>query len=461
MTRSRVIICAALTLASATAAAFAGPGRLDPGFGTGGVVTTATAPGASTDFQNGLAIQKNGRIVAGGESDMGGGDFHWRVLRYKSKGEPDPTFGDGGTVTTSMSSAGGDDENIWELALQPDGKIVAAGEAVTATGGFDVALARFNPDGTLDTSFGTGGKLTTAIGPGTGRDRAFQVMIVPGGKILVAGFAEMGPGAGRRNFMLARYHPDGTLDGSFGSGGIVITRVAPGDNRDNVATDGMTIDAAGRIVVVGVADMGAGAGRSNFAVARYNSDGTLDASFDVDGIVTTAIASGDNFDNAITVAIDENGKVLVGGILDSGGFVFDWGFARYNADGSIDTSFGAGGTLTANVGPGNTDDDLEEIVIQSTGKFLVGGSAAPTVAGVDSDFVVARYNPNGSLDGSFGNGGIVTTNTAAGNGSDEIYAIALASDAKLVVSGECDQTESGRDVCLARYKVGGDEGGDD
>jgi uncharacterized delta-60 repeat protein len=110
--------------------------------------------------------------------------------------------------------------------------------------------------------------------------------------------------------------------------------------------------------------------------------------------------------------------------------------------------------VTTNVGPGNTDDDLEGLVIQSTGNILVGGSTAPTAILVDSDFMVARYKPDGSLDTSFGTGGIVITPTGAGNASDEIYDIALQSDSKLVASGECDQASTGRDVCAARYKVG-------
>jgi uncharacterized delta-60 repeat protein len=441
------------------AVAAAAPGKLDPGFGVGGVVTTATAPGAGVDFQNGLAIQPDRRALVGGESDMGAaaGGLQWRISRYTHKGALDPSFGAGGTVTTSMSGAGGDDEHLWDLALQLDGKIVAAGEAVTATGGFDVALARFNPNGTLDTSFGTGGKVTTAIGPGIRRDNAFQVKVVEYGKILVAGFADMGPGAGRRNFMLARYSSDGTLDGTFGSGGVGTTRVAPGDNSDQVDTNGMTIDSAGRIVVAGSANMGPGAGGLNFALARYNPDGLLDNSFDGDGIVTTAMAPGDNVDVVSGIAIDENGKIVAGGVAESGGFIFDLALVRYNPDGSLDTSFGTGGKVTTNVGPGNSDDDHEDLVIQATGKILVGGSTAPSAILVDSDFMVARYNPDGSLDGSFGSGGIVTTNTAAGNGADEIYEIALVSDAKLLVSGECDQATTGRDVCAARYKVGEDD----
>jgi uncharacterized delta-60 repeat protein len=451
-----LIVLGTIAAGVIAAAAAAAPGKLDPGFGNGGVVVTATAPGAGADFQNGLVIQPDGRILVGGESDMGAaaGGFQWRISRYTKKGALDGSFGAGGTVLTSMSSTGGEDEHIWGLALQPDGRIVAAGEVVTATGGFDVALARFNPNGTLDTSFGTGGKVTTAIGPGTRRDNAFQVRVVDNGKILVAGFADMGPGAGGRNFMLAGYNPNGALDGTFGTGGIVITPVAPGDARDQVDTNGMTIDSAGRIVVAGNANMGTGAGGVNFALARYHFDGSLDGSFDGDGLVTTAMAPGDNIDVVSGIAIDENGKIVAGGVADSGGFIFDLALVRYNPDGSLDTSFGTGGKVTTNVGPGNSDDDHEDLVIQATGKILVGGSTAPTVIGVDSDFMVARYNPDGSLDSSFGSGGIVTTNTAAANGSDEIYDIALQSDAKLVASGECDQASTGRDVCVARYKAG-------
>lgn len=442
--------------ALAVALAAAAPGKLDPGFGDGGIVVTATAPGAGGDFQNGLVVQPDGRIVVGGESDLGAvaGGLQWRISRYTHKGELDASFGTGGTALTSLSNAGGIDEIVWDVALQPDGKIVAAGDAMTAAGGFDVALARFNPDGSLDGSFGSGGKVTTAIGPGTGFDRAFEVHVLGSGKLLVAGFADMGPGGGRRNFMLARYTPDGALDATFGSGGIVITRVAPGDNRDQVQTDGLTIDADGRIVVVGAANMGGGAGGFEFAVARYRPDGTLDPSFDGDGIATTSLASGDGFDVAVSVAIDANGKILAAGVADQDGVVVDWALARFNESGSLDASFGAGGKVITNLGSTKTDDDLEEVVIQPNGKILVGGSAAPTVVTVDSDFAVGRYNPDGSLDGSFGNGGIVLTNTGAGNGSDEIYGIALSSEAKLVVSGECDQASSGRDVCLARYKVG-------
>ena len=459
MSRRRSTTLAALAVVACAlfvTAAAAAPGKLDPGFGNGGVAVTAAAPGAGEDGQNGLAIQRDGQVVVGGSSDMGpaAGGHQWRISRYTHKGELDGKFGVGGTVTTSMSSAGGFDEHVWNLALDQSGRIVAAGDAVTATGGFDVAVARFNADGTLDSSFGTAGKVTTAVGPGTRRDRAHDVAVLDDGKILVAGFADMGPGRGGRNFMLARYNSDGSLDSTFGGGGVVVTPVAPGDNTDVVTTNGLTIDSAGRIVVTGQANMGAGAGGFNAALARYLPSGVLDSSFDGDGVVTIAVASADNFDTLVGAAINADGTIVAAAAAEAEAFLFDLALLRYNADGSLDTSFGSSGKATLNVGPGNTDDLPQDLVVQSTGKILVGGGVAATAVGVDSDFLVARFNANGSLDTSFGTGGIVRTSTAPGAADDEIFEIALQSDAKLIASGECEQPSTGRDVCVARYQVG-------
>jgi uncharacterized delta-60 repeat protein len=143
--------------------------------------------------------------------------------------------------------------------------------------------------------------------------------------------------------------------------------------------------------------------------------------------------------------------------MPPGSFRFDLAVVRFNSDGSLDMSFDGDGKVVADPGPGDTDNDLEGLLIQRTGKILIGGSSAPTSFGVDTDFLVARYLPDGSLDSSFGIGGIVTTATGADGAPDEIYDIALRSDAKLVASGECDQPSTGRDVCLAQYKVGEDD----
>lgn len=453
--RSWLLVATALSFALLTGLALAAPGKLDPSFGTGGIVSTATAPGAGSDFQDGLAIQPDRRILVAGSSESGGGGFQWRIARYTSKGALDASFGFGGTVLTPMGSPGSF-EHIFDLALQPDGKIVAVGRARTPTGGFDFALARYLPDGQLDGSFGNGGKVFTSIGPGTNPDEALSAVLDAAGRIVVAGFARFGTGSAGNDFALARYLPDGTLDSSFNSGGtrpgIVVIDVAGSRDQFN----DVTIDASGRIVAAGSARV-AGDLRSNFAVARFLPDGTLDSTFNpagpIPGLVTPPLAPGDNPDAALSFAIDAAGRIVAGGFSDTGGFI-DLALARFNPDGSLDTTFGTGGKVVTNVGPGNTAEDLQDLVIQPTGKILIGGATAATALFVDSDFLIARYNPDGSLDGSFGTGGTVVTPAAPGTADDEIWAIGLQSDAKLVAAGDCVQPSTGYDMCLARYKVG-------
>jgi uncharacterized delta-60 repeat protein len=388
-----------------TGVAFGAAGKLDPGFGTRGIVVTATAPGSGADFQNGLVIQPDGRILVGGESDMGPPDgFQIRLSRYTKKGALDATFGTGGTSLTSLGNTAGEDEHIWALALQTDGKIVASGDVIAASGSRDWAIVRYNADGTLDGSFGTGGVVTTEVG--SLADRAFDVIIAGDGKILAAGFTTRSPADGGRSFALARYNSNGALDTSFGTNGIVVTRVAPGSSPD--AINQVKFDSQGRIVVGGHADMGAGNGGFNLAAARYNPNGTLDTSFDTDGIVTTATAPGDGAEFGLAIAIDSTGRILLGGDAEMppGSFRFDLAVVRFNSDGSLDMSFDGDGKVVADPGPGDTDNDLEGLLIQRTGKILIGGSSAPTSFGVDTDFLVARYLPDGSLDSSFGIGGI-------------------------------------------------------
>lgn len=459
MTSRRRLLCAATLLVyTATAGAAAasggdgGGGGLDPRFGRHGVVSSASAPGTADDFANGLVVDGRRRIVVSGSSDLGaaGGGLQWRVQRFTPDGGVDRTFGRDGTVLTPMSSAGGEDEHVWRLALQPDGKIVAAGFAVTATGGQDFALARYLPDGRLDPGFGTGGRVFTPVSPGTGDDVAQAVQVQKDGRILVAGYTGTGAGPAGRDLALARYLPDGRLDRGFGEDGIVVRDVAGG--RDQFKH--LTLDARGGIVAVGSADLGAGRGGTSFAVARYRPDGRPDGGFGTDGLVVTPMAEGDGLDLAEAVALDRRGRITVGGVADAGG-PFDLALARYLPDGRLDTRFGTGGRVLTNVGPGATDEDLEGLVLQEDGTILVGGSTAPTEFLVDSDFLVARYRPDGALDRGFGQGGFVVTRTAPGAGDDEIYDIALQSPGLLVAAGECERPETGRDVCLARYRVGG------
>jgi uncharacterized delta-60 repeat protein len=450
---ARVAGAAVTALLLMAAPVLAADTRLDPGFGHEGFISTASAPGAAADYQNGLAVQADGRILVGGASDMGAdaGNFQWRISRYLSNGSLDASFGSGGTVLTSMSMAGGDDEALWALAVQPDGKIVGVGQARTDAGGFDSLIARFTTNGTLDATFGQAGRVVIPVAPGAAFDTVQAVAIDGKRRIGAAGLADMPAEAGGRNFAAVRLLKNGSLDRTFDGDGIVTTAIGPGTSREGV--NEMAIDASGRIVVGGVSNMGPGLGRQNFALARYNSNGSLDASFAGDGIVTTAVASADGSDGIVSVAIDAGGRIVAGGWAFSGtgkGF-FDLALARFNPDGSLDASFGGGGTVIAPAGPGDSDDDLESLVILPNGKIVVGGQAAAHEAFIDGDFMVARFDADGTPDATFGPGGVQLTPLAPRGGDDEIFDIARQADGNVVAAGECEQPDTGRDVCVARY----------
>ena len=433
-------------------------GDLDARFGAGGVVVTATAAGDAADFQAGLAVQADGKIVVGGESDMGeaGGGFQWRVSRYTRDGELDVTFGGGGTVLTSMVDTGGFDERIVSLAVQHDRQIVAAGVVQIGPDSTQdgPALVRYNADGSLDDTFGEGGRVRLDVAPG--HDFVTQVLIDDAGRILVGG--------GCRHSFVARYTRDGELDPSFNANGalpgLLITEIAPSVENNSDEFLAMAIDASGRIVAAGYANVFDGtAQRIDSVVVRFQPDGTLDPTFNPDGprpgVVITRVAPGLHWDVAFSVAIDVHGRTLTAGdaFVGIGAGGYDAALARYLPDGRLDRTFGGDGIVLTNLGPGDSDDDVRAVRLQANGKILAGGSAAPTFFLFDSDFAVARYNRDGSLDPTFGNGGISRMPTGANGGDDEIWAMTLQGGAHVIASGECDQALTGRDVCLVRFGI--------
>ncbi len=340
-------------------------GNLDHTFGSGGIATTDL--GGADDQALDAAGLPDGGIVAVGETDAAGiQKQQFALVRYTANGTLNTSFGTGGKVTTNFTGRG-DVANA--VAVQGDGKIVVAGFAFIAGIDSDFALARYNADGTLDTSFGTGGKVTTDLG--TRSDDARAIVIQPDGAIVVTGTAG-------DNVALARYTADGKLDPAFGSGGTTVSNVGP----SSVAT-GVALTANGQILVAGYT-VGAQSNR-DFLLARYRVDGTLDTTFGSGGHVTTDLGSGDDF--AENILVDAHGRIILVGRATSS-TILDMALVRYTANGTPDASFDGDGILTVDFhGLGEFGQDVE---LDATGRIVAAGY---TANGADTQFALLRVSP--------------------------------------------------------------------
>ena len=288
--------------------------------------------------------------------------------------------------------------------------------------------------GYLDPTFGTGGILTTYVGGSV--NHATSIAIDSNGKINVAGFAYIDGGY---DFAVVRYNSNGSLDTSFGVDGKATTDF--GASMD--VTNAIAIDSNGKIILAGYSDI---EGNYNFAVVRYNIDGTLDTSFSADGKLTTGIGASN--DVSTSIAIDENGKIVLAGYSVMSGGAVDFAVVRYNIDGTLDTSFSADGKVTTDIGD---SDNARAVVIDGNGNIVVAGSSY--LAYLESnDFAVVRYNSNGSLDTSFSTDGILTTDIRTT--WDDAYSLAIDSNSKIIVAGMSWNT-SNTDIALVRYNSDG------
>ena len=386
----------------------------------------------SDDVAQALVLQPDGRILAVGYRASGGDDSEFALARYNADGTLDASFGTGGKVTTALGFA---DAGV----LDPEGRIVAAGSMLVSRPDFDFAVARYAANGALDPSFGSGGKVMTSFGSTT--DLAEAVALQADGKIVAAGTS--GVSELRNNaFALVRYSPDGTLDQGFGSGGKVTTKFSsPGYD----AASALAIQPDGKIVVAGSNFVASREGPSDFALARYNPDGTLDASFGAGGKVTTTFGTGGDFGNALVLQPD--GKIVVVGYTYVGGVAGQsyFALARYRADGTLDPGFGFAGKVTTDFGPGGAS--AWAAALQPDGKIVAAGT------GPGGAFALARYGTNGALDTSFGTGGTVTT--AVGMEDEaQVGAVAVGSQGKVIAAG-WSSTCTYQDFALTRYLPNG------
>jgi uncharacterized delta-60 repeat protein len=400
------------------------PGDLDPTFGNGGLVIS-DFPGFANVTATSVAVQPDGRvIVVGAASPSGGTGTRFALTRFNPDGSLDDSFGDGGRVTTPFPGVAG--AGARGIAVQPDGRIVVAGGA-----GGAFALARYNSDGSLDTSFGTGGLVTTGF-PGEFSANSIGVALQPDGRIVAAGETYVFKGPTR--LVAARYNSDGSLDPSFGNGGRVDSGILELNHVYSVAVGGGHIvvggDTGSRFLVVryndnGSLDQGFGTGGSVFtafpgfdgsvgrsvavladgrilaaggafnrnppyhaevALARYAPDGSLDPTFGTGGLVTTSF--GQLSASAYAMTSQRNGRIVLAGNAvppDAGEFQF--ALARYDSDGTLDESFGADGRVTTPF-PGYSRTAVSGVAVQPDGRIVATGSLS---FGAPPRIGVARY----------------------------------------------------------------------
>ena len=405
--------------------AFGAPGDLDLTFGSGGKVNIDF--GSSSEYGSSVAVQSDGKIVVAGSSFWNLANKDFALARYTTTGAFDTSFGNGGKVTTAI---GNDDDVGVSVAVQSDGKIIVAGYSWNGSYS-DFALVRYTTAGALDASFGSGGKVITPVS--SSYDFGRSVALQSDGKIVVAGDSYNGS---NYDFALVRYTASGALDASFGSGGKVTTAI--GSNNDGGYTVALQND--GKIVVAGYSSNGS---NSDFALVRYMAAGALDTSFGNGGKVTTAIGSSTDIGNS--VAVESDGKIVVAGYSTGADGYADFALARYTAAGALDASFGSGGKVITPVS--SNDDHGYSVAVQSDGKIVVAGYSSN---GSNSDFALVRYTAAGALDASFGSGGKVITDL--GSKEDYGYSVALHSDGKIIVAGSSIPPPGTYNFALARYE---------
>lgn len=338
-------------------------GSLDYSFSGDGKQTTAIGNGADAGLS--LALQTDGKIVVAGTSND---DF--AIVRYNIDGSLDNSFSGDGKQTTGVGSSYDQGKAV---AIQSDGKILVAGFSSIGTVN-DFSIVRYNIDGSLDNTFSGDGKQTTDFG--NGEDYGYALAIQDNGKILVAGYSSTGT---NYVFAIVRYNLDGSLDNSFSGDGKQITAI--GSNSFDYTTS-IAIQDDGKLLVVGYSNDGS---NNDFALVRYNTDGSLDNTFSSDGIQSTSIGISAS---AYSVKIQADGKILVAGFSDNGANT-DFTLVRYDTYGNLDNSFSADGIQTTAIGIGSGDEGYS-LDIQSDGKIIVAGTS-------NFDFAIARYH---SIDGT-------------------------------------------------------------
>lgn len=401
-------------------------GGLDPRFGDHGTVSVGSGDPRTA---YGVAVQPDGRIITAGYANRNG-DNDIMLTRFTSTGSLDRRFGTGGTVLTDVSGSGSYDIGR-ALALQPDGKIVIAGQSSTGPG---MALARYDRNGHPDPGFGTAGLVATRI-PGI----AYAVTVQPDGRIVVTGSADTGTGTGN-DVAVARFRPDGTPDTTFSTDGLALTDISAGAGAragDDTGR-GIALQPDGALVVAGSSNPGDG---NRFALLRYRPDGTPDTSFGTDGVTLTDVGGTGHTSAAAALVVRPDATIVAAGSSQAPGGTSSFALAGYRPDGHLDTSFGTGGTTLTQVGGAGDHAGAADLALSPTGRLVAAGSTGQPRHG---DFALTRYTADGAPDPTFGDHGSIVTDF--GGTDDRAFGVALQRDGKVVAAGYAGFT-----IAVARY----------
>jgi uncharacterized delta-60 repeat protein len=390
------------------------PGDLDSSFGKNGSVTYKL-PEIPTYIIQRARIDKDGKIILAGSA--GNGYLGFFLLKINDNGLIDSSFGTNGYVFTKLDIR---QERLFDLQLLNDGSMIAAGYADREEDNVysaDFALVRYSQDGRLDLSFGKNGYTFTDFDKY--HDFGTSLVILKDNKIILSGYSGHEP---TYDFAMARYMPDGSMDSSFGNEGKVKT-----DLGYNDFSNSMIVQPDGKIVLGGYSIIN---GTSRFTLARYNSDGSLDSTFGKNGLVTTAIR---NYDVGVSLSYLNTNKLLMTGYTRTDTY-HQIALVRYNIDGLIDSSFGIDGFSVNHIGKGT--DYSYDMTFQNDEKILVCGSSSD---GDPTDMILARYNTNGFLDSTFGDGGRVITNidyhSERPYNSDKAESIVIDKNGRILLAG--------------------------
>ncbi len=403
------------------------PGDLDPTFGQNGTAIIQIPGVSSVESGNAVAVQPDGKVVIAGSADN-----NLAILRLNADGTKDTSFGSGGKVSANFSG----NYNVGNaVAVLPNGKIMVAGSANTSNNIETFLVARYLTNGVLDTTFGISGFTNISFGnPANSSSQASAMAIQPDGKIVLVGstFVYGNPDT----FAVARLNADGSLDSTFGTGGKVIT--FPSSNSDSAA-NAVVLQSDGKILVAGFSDGLSPYGYIQFTVARYLTNGSLDSTFGTNGLMSVGHNNRDCV--AYGIALQSNGKIIVGGQLDDidtddveGGFMV----ARLNMDGSLDTTFGETNGVSVLITIGSVQNNARALLVYSDDSIQLVGSLQ--LSGHGLNYASVLFNPDGSS--SDGLTHYYSANLSATNYNEQGFAAAIIAGSPVIV-GKTQQNDAG------------------